>query len=191
MTMRDSIISSFRGLLLAKAFEKITVVVICRQANVTRTAFYTYFKDKDDLLECVIEEDLVEPVRQMCRALPADRIKSAPQLITMQSYLGVLEDKELYRQINKIENGSRLVRVLTKKYEQISAEILRDFKMSETEKDYLAYFAASSHGMLTSRWIEREFDVSPELLARYYRKWIMGYWEAMRSHKPDWSPSLA
>ena len=56
------IVSSFLRLMDKKPWEKITVIEICRQADITRGTFYQYFGDIYDLVE-QLEESLLNDLK--------------------------------------------------------------------------------------------------------------------------------
>ena len=75
---RQLIIRSFMELMRQKKWDRISVIEICRNADITRGTFYQYFGDIYDLLEqieiCLIE-DLISRYEK-CRkrkAVPAER----------------------------------------------------------------------------------------------------------------------
>lgn len=63
------IVSSFLRLMDKKPWEKITVIEICRTAEITRGTFYQYFSDIYDLLE-QLEESLLNDLKSRFDSLP-------------------------------------------------------------------------------------------------------------------------
>lgn len=49
-TTRDHILTVFNDLMDRKAFEKITVEEVCREAGISKPTFYRYYKDKYDVM---------------------------------------------------------------------------------------------------------------------------------------------
>lgn len=176
MRVTESIEGSFRDLVMSEPYEKITVARVCREANVTRTLFYSYYDDKSDLLDEIIYKDIVQPVAKLQESLPGLRVKSAPQLILEQFYLSILERRDFYSRLNAINSCTNFTTVLTNRCSLLCSQILKEAKLSELEKTYLAYFTAAAHAMLISKWIEREYDASPGQMAQFFRKWVMDYW---------------
>ena len=64
------IVSSFLRLMDKKPWEKITVIEICRQADITRGTFYQYFGDIYDLVE-QLEESLLTDLQSRLDSIPA------------------------------------------------------------------------------------------------------------------------
>lgn len=55
---KEILVESFKELLLNIPFGKITVKMITDKAGVIRTTFYNYFKDKYEIFEYILEEEL-------------------------------------------------------------------------------------------------------------------------------------
>jgi len=183
----SSVANSFRNLVVATPYEKITVSMICKAANVSRTAFYSCFSDKDDLVARLLEDDIVEPVRTMRRMLPTRKIKSAPQLVTEQIYLGFTKNRDYYIRINAVDGHRFIIQTLADKLSQLNTEILREYNITDQEKYYMGYFYAASNAVLISRWIDNGMDVEPTVLCSYYNKWTSHYWQQINPEKIDWS----
>ena len=64
---RTRIFNAAADLFSSRGFEKVSVREICEAANVKKPVLYYYFKDKDTLLEELVEETFAV----------ADRIKSS------------------------------------------------------------------------------------------------------------------
>ncbi|MDO5548410.1 MAG: TetR family transcriptional regulator [Eubacteriales bacterium] len=75
--MKALIVRSFKQLMREQPFEKLTIQRIADRAGIMRSTFYHHFKDKYDLLDWVIQQELVFPAekglknRQMTEALRA------------------------------------------------------------------------------------------------------------------------
>jgi AcrR family transcriptional regulator len=186
LAVRESIINSFKSQVLKKPYDKITIGDICEAASVARTVFYTYFDNKHDLLCRIIYDELMEPILHIRSALPADRIKSAQQLIMEQIYCNILANKEFYSRINIINNHMVLTSIITEQLDNMNSVILQHPDVSELEARYFTYFCAAAQAMLICKWIENDYDVEPTQLAQFYRKWIMGYWADIIHFDPKW-----
>jgi AcrR family transcriptional regulator len=184
LTIYDAVEHSFRNLLLKMPYEKITISQICEAANISRTAFYKCFSDKDDLVEKLMEKDIVKPLQTLREMLPTKKIKSAPQLMTEQIYQGFVNYKEYYIRVNDIDNHRFLLKGLIDNINDLNAKILEEYDLPEQEKFYMAYFYAASIVMLIIKWIERGMDMEPAAMSSYYNKWAQRYWTQLSS---NWS----
>ena len=59
---------SFKELACRRPVEKITIKEITDRAGVIRPTFYNHFQDKYELLEWIISQDLIEPIRPFVRS---------------------------------------------------------------------------------------------------------------------------
>jgi AcrR family transcriptional regulator len=59
MTTREIIKESLKSLLKTKPLKKISVKDICNNAYVSRKTFYTYFNNKFDLIEVMLQDDVI------------------------------------------------------------------------------------------------------------------------------------
>ena len=59
---------SFRELACQGPIEKITIKEITDRAGVIRPTFYNHFQDKYELLEWIINQDLIEPMKPFIRS---------------------------------------------------------------------------------------------------------------------------
>ena len=53
---------TLKEMLNVKSFEKITVTDILRESHVSRATFYKYFCDKEQLLEYILRQDIINPI---------------------------------------------------------------------------------------------------------------------------------
>lgn len=60
--IKTNLADSFKTLLLQYPFEKITVKQITEDADVLRPTFYTYFQDKYEIFEWILQEELIRPL---------------------------------------------------------------------------------------------------------------------------------
>ena len=58
---------SFKELAMQRSIEKITIKEITDKAGVIRPTFYNHFQDKYELLEWIINQDLIEPMKPLMR----------------------------------------------------------------------------------------------------------------------------
>ena len=87
---------SFKELACRTPIEKITVKEITDRAGVIRPTFYNHFQDKYELLEWIISQDLIEPIR------PFVRSGLTTQAMTFL-FLNVEKEKEFYLKVSRLE----------------------------------------------------------------------------------------
>lgn len=177
MSVIDLILAGFRELIGVRSFNKITISDICRNAGVTRKTFYAYFEGKDDVINKIVQIDIVVPIEEICRLLRAEKIKSAPRLITEVLYQVIYDNRAFYE--NLLTNGGLeiFVNAITDEIFKLNKRLLSPHcKLPAQEQDYMAYFYASSQAMLLIKWIEDKMTIPPQRLAEYYMKWTLQNW---------------
>lgn len=177
MLVPEYIECSFREQIMLKPYRKITVSGICNAANVPRTHFYTYYDNKDDLLDKIVFKDIVQPVVNLQAALRGLRMKSMALVISEHMFLSVYEKKEFYSRVNAINDSANLIRSLTNRCTVLNANILQTVDIPEIEKSYLAYITATVQAAMISKWIERGYDTDSQQMAQFFRRWISDSWK--------------
>lgn len=61
----NQIINTFRELVMNKDFEKLSVAEISATAGISRKTFYQYFKDKNEIVEKIVYENIIQPMNHM------------------------------------------------------------------------------------------------------------------------------
>ncbi|MGN1013813.1 MAG: TetR family transcriptional regulator [Butyricicoccus sp.] len=89
-SMDQRLADCFKMLLREHPFEKITIQMIAEQTGIIRSTFYRHFKDKQDLMDWIIQRELIEPAAEL---IQRDQIIEA--LRKMLSTL--FEDGAFYR----------------------------------------------------------------------------------------------
>ena len=82
--IRDALLRSGKEQFLAHGFERASLRVICRNANVTTGAFYSHFARKEDLF-CAIVEPLVSALHHMLSEVAAQ--KGTDQIVDVSKEL--------------------------------------------------------------------------------------------------------
>ena len=186
MQVKKSIQNSFRKLFAQVPYKDITITQICRDANVSRGAFYDYFPNKEAIANSIVEDEVVEPQKILMRSVPIGQYKSSPQILTEMLYQPIYQNGDFYTRLNKIDKGSLLVRMLTEGFMSLNEEILKSYKLPQDEERYASFFFAVSNAELVSKWLDNGMDITPARLCRLFNKWTLHYWLEIRPNKMDW-----
>ena len=176
-TAKKKIIVEFRKLVIRKDFDRITVGEICEHAQVSRKTFYTYFKDKNDIIEQIFLHSITQPFREfrelyMTHDLPAS-------LIMEWFYQRIYEDREFYANVSRFTGQNSFQELVLKHTTETLETILKTVDMSEKDKEYTIYFYAVSHTMLLIKWIRDGMIVTPKKMGNYYEKWTIPNWKEL------------
>ncbi len=178
MSANEAIINGFKELLIDKYYDKITVADICEKANVSRKTFYAHFQDKNAILENIIFEDTVHPANELRRMLRSENLKSASRLITEMIYKNIYDNREFYLKLFAHGGETLFVTLAAKLINDQNTHILSQTKLSDIEREYMAYFYSMSNVMLIRKWIRNKFDLTTSQLSRYFDTWALSQWQS-------------
>lgn len=160
-----SIYESMFNLLELHTFDNITVNDICKKAMVSRSTFYSYFRDKYELIIFCLEEE-----RRKVGELEKDKIKN-----NLKVFLNRFKEKEkVYRnliisQTNRELNKMLMVHFNNTIKEKIS-KIVGDREKLEVQT--IIYTAGITGSIIW--WIENKFPISVDKFAEYQYETIEG-----------------
>lgn len=125
--MKNEIAEAMIRLLDDHPYSEITVTMICGSVPVSRTAFYRYFHDKEDVLFYFVSLEYLE------KCFPIFRFHLKEKgTVCFFSY--ILESKERYMKLYEIDQGIFLFRALKAAY-RIGFERRREYSMPVSAKN--------------------------------------------------------
>ena len=133
---------SFKGLVLEKPVEKITIKEITDGAGVIRVTFYNHFQDKYELLEWICREEIFSPARILLSS------SMQREAVTFM-FTAILRNKDFYSSVARTTG-------------QNSFESIVQSMISETLTDYYVENQAGNHTLCS--WL------TPKWIADYYAK---------------------
>lgn len=153
-TTQDQFLSALFTLLENQTYEKIKIVDICREAGLSRKTFYTYFKQKEDLL------DYLAQIISLCYSATDDKSGHYHYFnffYHMQNSVALLLKNNLWYDVTTRT---------TKQYSDLLYP--RDWKQvlgSQYEKkDLFLEFMSYGSARLIEIWCKNGFKESPEEL---------------------------
>ena len=186
MQIKDAIMRSFKELIIKEHYEDVTVVSICKEANVSRAAFYDCFVNKEAVLESIVRDEIVTPMKFLYDTIPKEKIKSTQLIMTEVAYENISKNRMFYSQINKTEKGALLVRVITNEIIAITDPILDDFDIDKDEKSYTSFFFSAASAIIINHWLNRGLDIDPARLSQLFNKWTLHYWQEESPFELKW-----
>lgn len=165
------IINTFRELVLSKDFEKLSVAEISTAAGISRKTFYQYFKDKNEIVEHIVYEHIIQPMKQMRNLSGSFEFPS----LTIMSWLyeQLYKDRLFYSKISSFTGQNSFFELMLSFTSDIVYERFDSLNLSEQEKEYSIYFYASSHTMILTKWINEGMQITPKEMASFYEKWTI------------------
>lgn len=158
---------SLKQLLGRIPMEKITVKDITDKAGVIRPTFYNHFSDKYELLEYIIREDLLVPVRPL---LLNRMITEGLTLL----FSNLKNDRDFYVNAIKIEGQNSFESIARQEVTKLLLDVMdelcsgRHYSYVWLSRDIVAQFYAQSMCYVAITWIKRDFMIEPKELSEIY-----------------------
>ncbi|MBO9128414.1 TetR/AcrR family transcriptional regulator [Bacillus sp. 165] len=155
-----------------KGIEHVTVQDIVDRADINRKTFYYHYKDKKDLVECIISEALEGLIQNI--HIPDDSFHSFADIV-YYPILASLEHVKSFEDVYKVllrNNG--ILSFQWKMLESIKISVRASFEPLQknnieiiTDKAYLENFIAGAHLAIIIDWVNNGMESEPTLLAQY------------------------
>ena len=167
----NQITNAFRKLVMTKGFEKLSVAEISMAAGISRKTFYQYFKDKNEIVEQIVYENIIKPMKHMRNLSGSFEFPS----LTIMSWLyeQLYKDRLFYSKISSFTGQNSFFELMLGYTSDIVYEKFSSLNISEQEKEYSIYFYASSHTMVLTKWINDGMQITPKEMASFYEKWTI------------------
>ena len=178
---RDALGDALVALINEKPFEEITVQQVLDRAGVSRTTFYTHFRDKDDLFLSDLEDffELLGGLLDKAHA-PLTRVAPLAELVShvgeMRSFYQALVASGKVHDVHELGIGS-FARSIEKRLVQAGV------KLEGPQLQAQAYGLAGSMMSLMDWWLRQANPMSPVELDRLFHRMV---WAAVQ---PPASPT--
>lgn len=162
--MKETIKKEFEKLVIEKNSLKINVQNICDRSGISRQTFYRYYRDKYEIIEEIVKNDLVDPL------YPLIDNQVDPIDILENWYITFLKKKDFYIIIMKEQGQNSFFESLIKYISKLQIVCLKRQNITdEQDLDYLAYKFSSMQAMLLKKWFEDGMKASAKQMAYYCR----------------------
>jgi len=158
---------AFKQLVLEKPIEKITIKEITDRAGVIRVTFYNHFQDKYELLEWIMREECVNPIR----VLLWNNMTAEGMMFLFNS---MLKNKEFYSHVARTKGQNSFESIV----QNLVSETINDYflsnhvgksrKYSWLTPKWIADYYAQSLTFVLMGWIERGMTIPPEDMVDMY-----------------------
>ncbi|STD21718.1 TetR/AcrR family transcriptional regulator [Enterococcus mundtii] len=169
--------NSFLGLLQERSYEQITVSTIVENAFVSRTTFYNYFKNKDDVLLSVLDDFLSEfDILQKENIDFLNQIdmtsKDSIKTILYPNTLGIIEyflsKKNFILILLSPKVSIDFMKILQKVYYEHFIQALPDLYYKKIDQEILEYyslFLTNGVASIVENWFYHNLDESPQKIS--------------------------
>lgn len=159
-TTRDQLLHAFFDLLESKSYEEIKIVDICDKAHLSRKTFYTYFENKEDLL------DYLAQIISLCYSETDDKSGHYHYFnffYHMQNSLALLIKNGLWYDITRRVKRKYVDLLYPHDWTKILGEQVDDV-------DWFLEFMSYGSARLVELWCQSGFQKTPEELSSLVEK---------------------
>ena len=153
-TTEEVLAAGMKHLITVMPFEKITVKAIADEAHVKRPTFYNHFKDKYDIVEYILKQELIEPARTL---MACDMLGEAIRLIL----LTMKKEKKFYMHVARIDEDVIFQRIVRELFKELLLDVMRE-RMADEDNgnpmltmDNIAEYYAYGLSFGISKWIQK------------------------------------
>lgn len=137
------LIDSFKELMIEYPFNKITIKMITDEADVIRPTFYNYFRDKYEIFEVILDEELFASIYNL---IDIDMYREAIKMIF--KYFG--ENYLFYKKAFQVTGQNSFEEILIQKIQELEEYIFEDvdLKLNKspsilTKEQIIEYYAVN------------------------------------------------
>lgn len=158
---------SFKELACQRPIEKITIKEITDRAGVIRPTFYNHFQDKYELLEWIIMQEVLSPIKPL---IGAGLVDEAILLI----FTAILRDQEFYTKASRLEGQNSFESIARDCIRRILLEIMENHSVFHAPKnswitpEHIAEYYAQSMCYIVMTWIKSNMAVTPQEMVEVY-----------------------
>lgn len=164
---KNQIINAFKQLLSTKPIEHITIKEITDSAGIIRPTFYNHFSDKYNVIETIIWEELLLPIKPL---FVNDMIREGLTLL----FSNIKKDDKFYTNAVKIEGQNSFEFMARDAVRNLLLEVIKEKEVpiytrySWLTQNTVAEYTAYSMIYIAISWIKRDYVVTPTELSEIY-----------------------
>lgn len=161
------LMDSFKKLVLKVPVEKITIKEITDGAGVIRPTFYNHFQDKYEIIERIVREEILMPVKLL---LDNSMFQEAIFLI----FTNILKEKEFYCRLSGMEGQNSFATIVKNSIRQMILEFITEkigkkrFKNAWLTPQRLADYYSQSMSFVVLEWIASGMPIPPAEVSEIY-----------------------
>lgn len=180
--IRQALAQCFKELMQEKSFQKIIVKDITDRANVKRPTFYTYFRDKYDVVEWIFMQEIWQPANSL---IAAGYIREGLRfmLISME------KDKHYYRKLAALEGQNSFQEIFVRCIRQEVEQALRENAFHPSHHllsvERISEYFARIFWFVTEKWLNYAEEVSALDVMEVYEILFSDSAEKLLGHKVE------
>lgn len=155
--------------------DKITVASLCRKLGISRKAFYTRFESRETVLDSILYDDIVAPIKVMYPALTRTVEECvSSRILNEQVYRALADHGEFYTRLVMLNDESQINHVFQKCFRKAQeySRIVGD--VAESDKyEYAALFLAAANAAIVIHWLRDDMKTPIPTIAEWFDSWSM------------------
>lgn len=170
---KKSLKTAFISLLERIPYSKISIIDICNEAKVHRATFYNYYRSKEDLFSCIIEDSKDSFVQKMKEEITTER-RSVVINYLIDAFIDRtnLTGESIYKILN-VQDQNVIAQILNRSIYQMIYQVLSLFPNGTqvTPKDFICSFYSGAFTNI-ALWYARNPDISKEEFSKYIHNYL-------------------
>ncbi|MGM7723809.1 TetR/AcrR family transcriptional regulator [uncultured Metabacillus sp.] len=170
---RKLIKEAFLDLIQTKGYESITIQNIADCALVNRATFYLHYKDKQDLLDTLLNEifnELADAIKP-CSYVQNKMVKIANFQLLIETIFNKIAEHKKFFKVMLFENGvngfnTKMQDVIKEKFNEEFLTYGLDEEILSIQPELLTTFISSALIGTVSWWLKEDLHYSPNQLAK-------------------------
>ena len=170
---KNLLAESFKELLIKGSFDKITIKMITDQAGVIRPTFYNYFQDKYEVVERIIKDEILQPIRPL---LQSEMMEDGMEKEAIYLLFRKMEkDRIYYLKAFEVTGQNGFEEILEKKIRQLIEELVSRHKIKieklqgiKDKKIFLEFHTITVVNGLKYWLTSREIHLTADEAMEYY-----------------------
>lgn len=152
---KKALCESFKQLIQEHPFENITIKMITDRSGVIRPTFYNYFRDKQEVYECILQEELIDTLYTL---IENNMDREALKMIFF--YFG--NNRNLYKHLFKISGQNSFKEILFQQFYDVYETIIekKGYSLNKEirllSRENIARFYSSGITNILEMWLTND-----------------------------------
>lgn len=144
---------------------KISVKMLCKEADINRSTFYAHYSDQYELLR-TLELEIIEEFRNYIKNQPVTEQLDSTVALMKQLLEYAAQNADLFRVLLNDHGDREFIRdIMTLTQEQIILSLKHDQSLDQRTSEYLQCFIVTGALKIVQKWIEEGSVESPQEMA--------------------------
>lgn len=164
---------AYRELACTTPLDKITVALLCRHLGISRKAFYTRFESREAILDAILFDDIVEPVKTLYPALTRSVSEQmSARIVNEQVYQSIAEQADFYIHLVSLNEESVVNNAFQKCFQKAQdySRFIGGVEHTD-EYEYASRFLAASNTAMVMYWLRNSMKTPIPVIAEWYDSW--------------------